>query len=249
MMELEAAAGAIGIGAVGDAVQRAIAKCFEFDLQIDSDLHHHDEEGHLEGEFEWHYQAKVELNYESLVPSATHFTAHGSNTGKWIAASGKETELEPGGCNEDGSTIEGVDELTEGEPGVVEASGDLSVPVAAGELPDVTVSIFSSATETYEIDVRDPQNSNCEAGFSVQSPEWWFDTWLSLAQAGGTSSEGPGGPISLRLEPPDSAKAPPPDLIGEKTIPAAEGRGDHGTTTIRVIHDPGHILFPGLAPE
>jgi hypothetical protein len=245
MLELEAAGTALGAPPVAEAVQHAIAHCFQFDVAIDSTIHHVDREVGFEGGFDWHLQAKAPLDYLSLLPTATHFSVQGNGPGVFATASGRETSIDQGGCH-DGTDVTEIAELLDGSGGAIQVSGDLSVPLAAGEVPAVELTVQSSAIENYRFEVQDSSNPECSGGGIVEAiPLWWTESWLSLVSKGGVSKS-MGGPVTLKLEPP--AGGSDPDLLGQLTAPALDSAGDSGQTRIELIHDPGHLLLAGLPP-
>lgn len=246
LLELEAAGSALAASAVVEAAQHAVAHCFQFDLVIDSQIHHVDREQEFSGGFDWHYQAKAPLDYESLLPSATSFTARGQGPGAFATATGSETSVDRGGCH-DGTDVTNVVTLLSADPGVVHASGNLSVPVAPDERPRVELTLESSANEDYRFEAQDASSPECSAGAVERTLHfWWLESWLSLVAKGGTSTSR-GGPVTFTLEPPTDPAAGL-SVIAEETVPAVDAAGDTGQTRIQVIHDPGHLLLPGLPP-
>lgn len=245
MLELEAAGTALAAPPVAEAAQHAIAHCFQFDLVLDSEIHHVDSEEGFEGGFDWHLQAKAPLDYEALLPGANHLSVHGDGPGAFAAASGTETSIDEGGCT-DGSDVTEIAKLLDGDGGSVQVSGDFPIPVVAGERTGVHLTLQSSATENYHFEVQDSSNPECSGGGIDQAiPFWWRDAWLSLIATGGVSKS-VGGPVTLYVGPPtDEAD---PSVLAQATVPALEAAGDSGQTTIRVLHDPGHLRLPGLPP-
>ncbi|MGH2914645.1 MAG: hypothetical protein ACRDMX_06635, partial [Solirubrobacteraceae bacterium] len=225
--------------------QRQISDCLQFDITVDSQLHH---DPVFDGDqvLDFHYQAKAGLDYDDLSSTATGVQVRGSGDGQFASATVSSTETSQCVLGSDLKTTTVTMPSTDG--GTITITLAIPIPPAPGApVQAATLTLDSSETETYLFHTTgDPA---CAGDLTATVDNWWTQVSVGELETGDATLAPDGDSIVTQMQQPTPEQAAQtPGLLVYKQIPADPGLVDSGTSTVQVIQDPGHVQLRDLAP-
>lgn len=224
---------------------RQIADCLQFDITVDSQLHHNPV---FDGDqtLDFHYQAKAALDYDHVSSGATNVQVNGSGDGKFASATVSSTSTSqcPLGSSLKTTTVT----MPSTDGGTLTATLAIPIPAAPGiPVSAATLTLYSDETETYLFHTTgDPA---CAGDLTATVGNWWTQVSVGELETGDATMSSDGDSIVTELQQPTPEQsAPTSGLLVYKQIPADPDLFDSGTATVQVIQDPGHVRLPNLAP-